>query len=182
LTIEAVIHRATIADTSIIARQRAAMFVAMGSATPDIVDQLVAEAEVYLRSAIPREEYLGWLACPAAAPEQAVAGAGVQIRRVLPFPRRLPDGRTRIAEGRQAIILNVYTEPPYRRRGLARQLMTEVLHWARSVQLESLVLHASPDGQSLYEKLGFAMSNEMRFMGDLGGFGDRLVDAETTAS
>jgi GNAT superfamily N-acetyltransferase len=96
-----------------------------------------------------------------------VAGAGVQVRRVLPFPRRWPDGRADVAHGLQAIVLNVYTEPAFRRRGLARRLMHEVLAWARQAQIESLVLHAAPDGRHLYEQLGFAATNEMRFMGDL---------------
>jgi GNAT superfamily N-acetyltransferase len=148
------------------------MFLDMGSATPEIVARLVAETEIYLRDAIPRGEYLGWLAYPAEAPERAVAGAGVQVRRVLPFPQRSPDGHVEVAQGRQAIVLNVYTEPAFRRRGLARQLMTEILRWAGTVRLESLVLHAAPDGRHLYEELGFVATNEMRFMGDLiGGAG-----------
>ena len=50
---------------------------------------------------------------------------------------------------------------------MARSLMFEVLAWARATDLESLVLHAAPDGRPLYEALGFAATNEMRFMGDL---------------
>jgi GNAT superfamily N-acetyltransferase len=51
--------------------------------------------------------------------------------------------------------------------GLARALMYEILAWARATGLESLVLHTSPDGRALYEALGFAATNEMRFMGNL---------------
>lgn len=86
------IRRATLADVKIVARQRAMMFVAMGTAVPSVVDRLVSETEIYLCDAIPRGEYLGWLASLASRPIDTVAGAGVQIRRVLPFPRQLPDG------------------------------------------------------------------------------------------
>jgi len=144
------------------------MFVEMRRATPDILDRLVAQSEVYLRDAIPRDEYVGWLASPDEDPAHVVAGAGVQVRQVLPFPRTLPDGRADVAHGRQAIVLNVYTEPAFRRRGMARRLMTEILAWARAVRLESLVLHAADDGRPLYEQLGFVSTNEMRFTGDLG--------------
>lgn len=46
--------------------------------------------------------------------------------------------------------------------GLAARLMNEILHWARAEKLDRLVLHASEDGRSLYERLGFARTNEMR--------------------
>jgi GNAT superfamily N-acetyltransferase len=150
-----------------VARHRAAMFEAMGSTVPAMVAPLIAATEAMLREAIPRGEYRGWLAAVGAEPERIAAGAGVQIRRVHPFPRRWPDGSVDVALGRQAIVLNVYTEPPFRGRGLARRLMHEVLAWARAVELDSLVLHAAADGRMLYEELGFAATNEMRFMGDL---------------
>jgi len=66
-------------------------------------------------------------------------------------------------EGRQAIVVNVFTEPEFRRQGLARQLMLAVLAWARDERLDSLVLHAAKDGRALYESLGFTQTNEMRY-------------------
>jgi GNAT superfamily N-acetyltransferase len=162
-----VIREATVDDCRVIAHHRAAMFVDMGSvdAPSDVI--LRDASERWLGEAIPRGEYLGWLAVSTADRARVVAGAGVQVRRVLPFPQRHVAGGSRIAEGRQAIVVNVYTEPEFRRRGLARQLMETVLAWARSVQLESLVLHAAPDGEALYRALGFAPTNEMRFTGTL---------------
>jgi GNAT superfamily N-acetyltransferase len=161
------IREATNEDIAIVAHHRAAMFEAMGSTTPAMVDALIAATESLLREAIPRGEYRGWLAALAAEPERVVAGAGVQIRRVHPFPRRWSDGRVDVAFGRQAIVLNVFIDPQFRRRGIARRLMQQVFAWARAVELDSLVLHAASDGRMLYEELGFAATNEMRFMGDL---------------
>jgi GNAT superfamily N-acetyltransferase len=160
------IRRATPADVEVIARHRAAMFRDMGSAGEELIDDLISATRQRLEEAMPRGEYLGWLASLQGQPESIVAGAGVQLRRVLPFPRPRLDGPVELARGRQAIVLNVYTEPPWRRRGLARRLMLEVLSWARTEALDSLVLHAAPEGRSLYEALGFAATNEMRFMGD----------------
>ncbi|MGH7561050.1 MAG: GNAT family N-acetyltransferase [Gemmatimonadales bacterium] len=91
-------------------------------------------------------------------------GAGVQLRRVLAFPGT--DG-ARVAKGRQALVLNVYTEPPWRRRGIARALMQRIIEWARAEQVDGLVLHAAPDGRVLYEELGFVATNEMRYTGTL---------------
>jgi GNAT superfamily N-acetyltransferase len=160
------IRPVTITDVDVVAHHRASMFLDMGS-TSGPTDRLMEMTRVYLKDAIASGEYAGWLASPARELDRVIAGAGVQVRRVLPFPRHQPDGLEDVAYGRQAIVLNVYTEPPFRRRGLARGLMCEVLAWARATDLESLVLHAAPEGRPLYEALGFAATNEMRFMGDL---------------
>jgi GNAT superfamily N-acetyltransferase len=162
-----VVREATVDDRRFIAHHRAAMFVDMGSLDAASAGALRDAAERWLETAMPRGEYVGWLVVTTSDSSRVVAGAGVQVRRVLPFPQRDAEGGSTIAEGRQAIVVNVYTEPEFRRRGLARALMQAVLAWARSVKLESLVLHAAPDGEPLYRALGFVPTNEMRFKGRL---------------
>ena len=92
-----------------------------------------------------------------------MAGVGVQLRRVLPHPVGEPGGEIAIAEGRHAIVINVFTEPDWRRRGLATLLMKQIIGWARAERLNRLVLHASDEGRAVYERLGFIQTNEMRF-------------------
>jgi GNAT superfamily N-acetyltransferase len=162
-----VIRAATVDDRRVVAHHRSAMFFDMGSLDAAAVGALKDAAERWLEGAMPRGEYLGWLAVSSTDPSHVVAGAGVQVRRVLPFPQRSADGRSSVAEGRQAIVVNVYTEPEFRRRGLARRLMEAVIEWARTTKLESLVLHAARDGEALYRSLGFEPTNEMRFAGRL---------------
>lgn len=160
------VRLATTADAPVIARHRAEMFSDMGILPQPLYDALVTATVRYLERAMPAGEYVGWLAAPSDTPETIVAGAGVLQRRVPPHPLDGPAGVT-VAEGRQGIILNVFTERPWRRRGLAELLMRHVLAWATSSGLETLVLHASADGRSLYERLGFAATNEMRYVGQL---------------
>ena len=158
------VRRAEVKDIPVIARHRAGMFSDMGILPAAARDALIALTTDYLQTALPAGEYLGWLAAPDDAPESVIAGAGVQRRRVPPFPSG--SGPTsRIATGRQALVLNVYTEPGWRRRGVARALLQAVLAWARESGVESLVLHASDQGRALYEQLGFAATNEMRYGG-----------------
>jgi GNAT superfamily N-acetyltransferase len=161
------VRSALVEDAGIIARHRACMFEEMRQLPADVFDTLRRDAEAFLRAAIGRGEYLGWLATPADAPDLVVAGAGVQRRRVLPHPVPRAEGGVRIAAGRHAIVLNVYTEPEWRRRGLGELLMREVLAWSRSERLDRLVLHASEAGRPLYQRLGFVATNEMRFAGEL---------------
>ncbi len=167
------VRRAEARDIPHILRHRVGMFRDMGVLPPDLETDLADRTRSCLEEAMPNGEYLGWLATPSGEPENVVAGAGVQIRRALPHPRSLSGGATGIAAGRHAIVLNVFTEPPFRRRGLARILMDHVLEWARASGTEVLVLHASGAGRPLYERLGFVPTNEMRFAGDLGGAGSK---------
>lgn len=64
------------------------------------------------------------------------------------------------------MILNVYTEPEFRKQGIARQIMLTILAWVKEQSLRSVNLHASKQGRHLYEKLGFEATNEMRLRFD----------------
>jgi len=158
---------ATLADRATIAHHRVAIFIEIDRMGPSRADVLADATQAYLAGAMPSGEYVGWLAAPVATPSRVVAGCGVQVRNVAPFPWRFPVGGEVIAAGRQALIVNVYTEPEFRRLGLARRLLATVVDWARMNRVDSLILHATPSGRPLYESLGFEPTNEMRFMGDL---------------
>ena len=164
---EFTIRLATAADAAIIAFHRARMFQDMDELPGPAFELLRAQSETFLADALPRGEYVGWLAAPAAQPEEVAGGAGVQLRKVMPHPVPISDGKVGVARGRHGIVLNVYTEPAWRRHGLAEQLMRHVLAWAREQRLDRLVLHASAEGRRLYQRLGFVPTNEMRFPGVL---------------
>jgi len=48
-----------------------------------------------------------------------------------------------------------------------RRTYAEWFDWARRERLDRLVLHASPEGRPLYDRLGFVATNEMRFADEL---------------
>jgi GNAT superfamily N-acetyltransferase len=156
------IRLASLADVDVIARHRAQMFTEMGLIPSHLRSDLISRTIDYLRRAIPAGEYVHWIAATADRPDVVVAGAGVQRRRILPHPLIVGDERS-VAHGNQAIVLNVFTEQGWRRQGLAATLMQHVIEWARSSDVETLVLHASDEGRSLYEKLGFVQTSEMRY-------------------
>jgi GNAT superfamily N-acetyltransferase len=83
-----------------------------------------------------------------------VAGGGVVLLAYQPHPL---DPRPR-----RAFVVNLYTEPEHRRRGLARRLMEAMIEWCRGEGYATLSLHASDEGRALYESLGFVPTNEMR--------------------
>jgi len=161
-----VIRRVSRKDAPVIAYHRARMFHDRGEIPAALFDDFVAASRAWTEKALGSGEYVGWFAVPKAQPDQVVAGAGVQLRQVPPHPCR-PSRDDAFAEGRHAIVLNVFTEPDWRKRGVARLLMDEIVCWARSERLDRLVLHASPQARALYDKMGFVATNEMRFDGDL---------------
>ncbi|HVZ47252.1 MAG TPA: GNAT family N-acetyltransferase [Gemmatimonadaceae bacterium] len=157
-----VIRAATIDDADLIARQRVAMWVDMGVATPDVVTHLHHDCTTAIAGHLKTGAYVGWLAAQADAPGAVVGGAGVHFRHVLPLPVRGHDGITRVEPGRHPTVVNVYTEPTHRRRGVARLLMLRVIDWAVAEGLTTLFLHATPEGRGLYASLGFAPTGDMR--------------------
>lgn len=58
--------------------------------------------------------------------------------------------------GREGYLLNIYTRPAWRRRGMANALLVAMVAYAREQQLGKLWLHASSDGRAIYERFGFA--------------------------
>src|SRR5688572_10560840 len=123
------VRLASVDDIPVITRHRAEMFSDMGQLPSTLYADLVTKSVAYLREAIPAGEYIGWLASPSTEPRRIIAGAGVQRRRILPHPLTRT-GELGIAHGRQAVVLNVFTEKDWRRKGLAALLMHHVLEWA----------------------------------------------------
>ena len=136
----------------------------MGSLPDALYDTMCDASRLYFAQALTNGEYLAWLASPSDDPGNVVAGAGMQLRPALPHIRKAPEG-VQVTTGLQGLIVNVYTEPSWRHRGLASLLMRHALDGARAHHVASLVLHASDQGRSMYESLGFVPTNEMRYTG-----------------
>ena len=145
------IREGTIADIPEIARQRRRMCEDMNYTDAVTLSEMVSVTAAYLTKAISEGSFRSWLAFDNG---RVVAGGAVVI---VPWPAHAYD-----LECRRATILNVYTEPGYRRRGIARQLMQTMIAWCKEEGFARVTLHASEHGRHLYESLGFVDSNEMR--------------------
>ena len=146
------IRQATVSDAPIIARHRVRMFQDMAELEPDEAALVESASGTRLVAQLASGEYVGWLA---ETRGETVAGAGVLLHQYYPT-RANPRGRP------TAYILNVYTEPEHRRQGLAHQLISEILAWCRANDIPRASLHASQFGRTVYERLGFVQTNEMR--------------------
>jgi len=60
--------------------------------------------------------------------------------------------------GKVATLLNVYTDPPFRRQGIATRLLEAAVREAEERGADRVDLSATPAGRPVYEKLGFIAS------------------------
>jgi GNAT superfamily N-acetyltransferase len=64
--------------------------------------------------------------------------------------------------GRGVRLVNVITLPPYRGRGYATELIGDVVGWAQDLAVDRIDLSATPQGQRIYERLGFTLASAPR--------------------
>ncbi|QRK11683.1 GNAT family N-acetyltransferase [Archangium violaceum] len=107
-------------------------------------EALVAKTRRYLERAIPEGRFHAWVA---EAEGRLVASSGI-----MPFERPPVPGNM---AGLEMHILNMYTEPGWRGRGIARALFTELMRFSREQGAGRIWLHATDEGRPLYESVGF---------------------------
>lgn len=66
--------------------------------------------------------------------------------------------------GRRAHLMNVYTDPAFRRRGIAQELCELLIDDAKKKGATEISLDATESGRPLYEALGFKASSECMVM------------------
>lgn len=88
-----------------------------------------------------------------------VACATLCYKRTIPTPGH--------PTGRRAHLMNVYTAPGYRRRGLAKRLLTILHREAAKRGVTEITLDATEAGRRLYESMGYAASDECMYL-DIG--------------
>jgi GNAT superfamily N-acetyltransferase len=64
--------------------------------------------------------------------------------------------------GRTVRLANVITLPEHRGHGYGTRLVLDVVAWARSIAADRVDLSATPEGQRIYEKLGFTVTSAPR--------------------
>lgn len=62
--------------------------------------------------------------------------------------------------GKKAYIMNMYTKPEYRRKGIAYQTLDRLIGDAKSRGITAISLEATAMGRPLYEKYGFVKMND----------------------
>jgi GNAT superfamily N-acetyltransferase len=147
------IRHATADDLSTILHHRRRMFEDIGYTDAAALEAMRNTSGPLIARGLREGFYRGWFVEEG---NVVVAGGGVFMAEWLSHPRGV--------QTRRVEIVNIYTEPEHRRRGLARHLMQTIVDWCRDEGFSAVVLHASKDGRALYESLGFQQTNEMRLL------------------
>jgi GNAT superfamily N-acetyltransferase len=116
------------------------------------VDESEGPTRKWIKRKLAEGKLIGLIA---RSPDGKVAGSGcIWLREEQPRP----------TNPRQEVpyLMSMYTEPTFRRKGVAKAIVKRALGWCREHNYDRVVLHASTQGKPLYESLGFESTTEMR--------------------
>lgn len=131
-------------DAPALAELRAASLCEMNLLEPSARPPFVAEAAANLARLFRAQRMMAWVACD---DERLVGSCCAVFYDRLPYP-----------EGSlHAEVSGVYVAPPYRRRGIAAELVREVVAAVRSSGVRKTFLRPSATARALYERLGFTV-------------------------
>jgi len=141
------IRQATPDDINALTDLRVAFFKDIGDITDEKHAAAFREATYrYLSEALPHRKFLAWVA---EEDGQVVATSGLIFFEQAPTPTNLI--------GNEGYVLNMYTLPQWRGRGIARTLLEEIISYVKNTGIPQLWLYATDQGRPLYEKLGFVV-------------------------
>ena len=111
------------------------------------------ESYLYYIKAIPEETHTAFLVFD----DDCFAGSGgISYYQVMPTFHN--------PSGNKAYIMNMYTRPEFRRKGIAYRMLDLLVGDAKAKGVSFITLEATAMGRPLYEKYGFIlMNNEMEF-------------------
>ena len=140
------IYQATLADIDDLIQLRID-FLTMdqGRLSDQNEKEIRAQLKVYLAKHIPLKDFIAVIA---KHPTGKIASAAFLIIQERPANPSFITGLT-------GTLLNVVTYPEFRRKGIASQVIGEIINEARQKRVSSIDLYATDDGRELYKKLGF---------------------------
>jgi len=108
----------------------------------------------YFHEAIPSNDFIAWLA---EYDGKIVGTSGMVISQ-------MPARYGGLESGKPGYILNLYTIPEARIRGICTRLLNELIREAKALGIRYLHLHASEDGISIYRRAGFVEPDQIELV------------------
>ena len=142
--------RATMEDIDELVRTRIIVLRAANKLSDD-EDMSVVEEEskAYYGRALETGEHIAYLVYDNGA---FVGAGGVSFYQVMPTYHN--------PTGKKAYIMNMYTNPAYRRKGIAYHTLEILVADAKNKGIDAISLEATEMGRPLYEKYGFVKMND----------------------
>ena len=151
----AIIRRATLNDLDALVQRRLELLRAMGDlpdgdCTPEVAEVI----RRYLISKMPNDEFIAWVA---EADGSIVGTSGLVFFERPPMQDHL--------SGIDAYVMNMYTLPKWRGKGIATALLGEIINYVKGTAAGRIWLHTTDDGRHIYQQLGFvSTSSEMELV------------------
>jgi len=147
--------QATIDDLDELVRTRIVVLRAANKLADDVDMSAVEEASrEYYKRALESGEHIAYLVYDQ---DTFIGAGGVSFFQVMPTYHN--------PSGRKAYIMNMYTAPEYRRKGVAFKTLDLLVAAAREKGISQISLEATECGRPLYEKYGFKqMKDEMELI------------------
>ena len=146
--------KATIEDIDLLTKTRIEVLRAANKLSDDIdMSEVEKQSYEYYKRALLDGSHTAYLVFD----EQKIVGTGgVSYFQVMPTYHN--------PSGLKAYIMNMYTNPEYRRRGIAIETLRLLVEDAKEKGMSAISLEATDMGRPLYEKFGFVkMNDEMEY-------------------
>lgn len=142
--------KATLTDLEILTETRIEVLRAANRLSDDVdMSEVKKQTFEYYQNALRTNTHLAYLIFDE---EVFVGTGGISYFQVMPTYHN--------PTGKKAYIMNMYTNPDYRRQGIAFKTLDLLITDAREKGITSISLEATDMGRPLYEKYGFRKMND----------------------
>ena len=142
--------KATMEDIALLTKSRIEVLRAANHLSEDIdLTEVERQSFDYYKNALTDGSHTAYLVFDEG---MFVGAGGVSYYRVMPTCHN--------ASGNKAYIMNMYTNPDYRRMGVAYNTLKLLVEDAKSRGITAISLEATEMGRPLYEKFGFVKMND----------------------
>ncbi len=147
--------RATLEDINTLVETRIEVLRAANKLCADTdMGEVERQSYLYYQKALSDGSHIAYLVFDESG---CIGTGGVSFFQVMPTYHN--------PSGKKAYIMNMYTNPKYRRKGIAYKTLDMLIKEIKSKGISSISLEATDMGRPLYEKYGFVkMNSEMELL------------------
>lgn len=145
-------YRAGLRDLDLLVQTRIEVLYAANRLNNDVdMSEVERESRRYYQTALSNNMHTAYLAFDG---DRIVGAGGISYYEVMPTYHN--------PSGRKAYVMNMYTAPEYRRKGIAIKTLELLIRDALERGIKEISLEATEMGKPLYKKFGFVpMRHEM---------------------
>lgn len=142
--------QATLEDLDLLTATRIEVLRAANKLADDVdMSEVKSQSYEYYEKALSEDSHIAYLIFDG---EQFIGAGGVSFFQVMPTYHN--------PSGKKAYIMNMYTAPQYRRKGIAYKTLNLLVQAAKERGITAISLEATEMGRPLYEKYGFVKMND----------------------